>query len=217
MIRVTFLAASVLLLASCATRLTDNKKTALKNELAEMVKTDQVAAFIPQGKYKEYTPEQWERFKDSVFSAHQQRIAAIFRQYGFPGFNMVGKDGSNHFWLLVQHCDKFPEFQTSVLKAMEKEVKKQNANPNNYAYLYDRVQANAGKKQLFGTQVTYLVNTTGRAIPKIGLIDSVNVDKIRKEYTLPPLKDYLNQMTEMHYEMNKKIYQEKGVMKPDLY
>lgn len=217
MIKVTFLALSAFLLTSCATRLTDNKKTALKNELAEMVKTDQIAAFIRQGKYKEYTQEQWDHFKDSVYTTHQKRIAVIFRQYGFPGIDMVGKDGSNHFWLLVQHSDKFPEFQVKVLKAMKKEVKKQNANPNNYAYLYDRVQVNAGKKQLFGTQVTYQANTTGRAFPKIGLIDSANVDKIRKEYTLSPLKEYLNQMTEMHYEMNKKIYQEKGVMKPDLY
>nr|WP_295869469.1 DUF6624 domain-containing protein [uncultured Chitinophaga sp.] len=217
MIKVTFLALSAFLLTSCATRLTDNKKTALKNELAEMVKTDQIAAFIRQGKYKEYSQEQWDRFKDSVYTTHQKRIAVIFRQYGFPGIDMVGKDGSNHFWLLVQHSDKFPEFQVKVLKAMKKEVKKQNANPNNYAYLYDRVQVNAGKKQLFGTQVTYQANTTGRAFPKIGLIDSANVDKIRKEYTLSPLKEYLNQMTEMHYEMNKKIYQEKGVMKPDLY
>ncbi|QJB42393.1 hypothetical protein HF324_32915 [Chitinophaga oryzae] len=217
MIKIIFLALLISLLTGCATRLTDSKKTALKNELAEMVKTDQIAAFVRQGKYKEYTQEQWDRFKDSVYTTHQKRIAVIFRQYGFPGIDMVGKEGSNHFWLLVQHSDKFPGFQTKVLKAMEKEVKKQNANPNNYAYLYDRVQVNAGKKQLFGTQVTYQVNTTGRAFPKIGLIDSVNVDKIRKEYTLSPLKDYLNQMTEMHYEMNKKSYQEKGVMKPDLY
>ncbi|SKA41154.1 hypothetical protein SAMN04488128_105347 [Chitinophaga eiseniae] len=217
MIKVTFLTLFAFLLTSCATRLTDNKKTALKNELAEMVKTDQIAAFVRQGKYKTYTQEQWDRFKDSVYTTHQKRIAVIFRQYGFPGIDMVGKDGSNHFWLLVQHSDKFPEFQTKVLKAMEKEVKKQNANPDNYAYLYDRVQVNAGKKQRFGTQVSYLANTTGRAFPKIGLIDSANVDKIRKEYSLSSLKDYLNNMTEMHYEMNKKIYQEKGVMKPDLY
>lgn len=47
------------LVVSCAVRLTDNKKTVLKNELAEMVKIDQVAAGMPQGVYKEYTKEQW--------------------------------------------------------------------------------------------------------------------------------------------------------------
>ncbi|SDW40710.1 hypothetical protein SAMN05444410_102227 [Hydrobacter penzbergensis] len=55
------------LVVSCAVRLTDNKKTVLKNELAEMVKIDQVAAGMPQGVYKEYTKEQWNNFKDSIF------------------------------------------------------------------------------------------------------------------------------------------------------
>jgi len=100
---------------------------------------------------------------------------------------------------------------------MEKEVKKANAHSNNYALLYDRVQINAGQKQLFGTQVTYEVETTGRAVPKIGLTDSANVEQLRKEYGLDPLKDYLNQMTTMHYEMNKEQYEKKGILKPNLY
>lgn len=100
---------------------------------------------------------------------------------------------------------------------MDTEVKKGNANPENYAYLFDRVQVNAGKKQMFGTQVDYEVDRTGRAKPKNGLIDSVNVDKWRVNYKLEPLKDYLNMITEMHYEMNKKHYQAKGIMKADLY
>lgn len=182
-----------------------------------MVKIDQVAASIPQGKYKEYTKEQWTHFKDSVFTSDKIRVEAMFKKYGFLGFDKVGKDGSNHFWLLVQHCDKFPEFQKKVLKEMDKEVKKNNANPNNYAYLYDRVQVNAGEKQLFGTQVTYEVNTTGRAIPKIGLSDSLHVDQLRNEYNLGPLKEYLNEMTTLHYEMNKEVYQKMGIKAPNLY
>ncbi|MFT3677415.1 MAG: hypothetical protein QM781_16070 [Chitinophagaceae bacterium] len=210
------LGASVML-AGCAARLTDSKRTSLKNELAEMVKIDQVAASMPQGKYKEYTKDQWNSFKDSVFSSDKRRVEAMFKKYGFLGFDKVGKDGSNHFWLLVQHCDKYPEFQRKVLKAMDKEVKKDNANANNYAYLYDRVKVNAGEKQMFGTQVTYEVNTTGRAIPKFGLTDSLHVDQLRKEYSLGPLKEYLNEMTAMHYEMNKAHYQKMGVMEPKLY
>ena len=100
---------------------------------------------------------------------------------------------------------------------MDREVKRGNANPNNYAYLYDRVKVNAGEKQLFGTQVTYEVETTGRAIPQIGLADSASVDKLRKDYNLEPLRNYLNQMSTMHYEMNKEHYQKMGITKPTLY
>ncbi|MCB6061333.1 hypothetical protein LVDJXP189_2150004 [Flavobacterium psychrophilum] len=127
----------------------------------------------------------------------------------------MGKSGTNDFWLFVQHSDKFPEFQKRVLKSMNKAVKKGNANPNNYAYLMDRVNANNGEKQMFGTQVDYRMN--GQAKPKNGLIDSLNVDKRRKEYDLDSLKKYLNTMTEMHFEMNKDYFDKKGITKPNLY
>ncbi len=205
------------LLVSCSAKLTTEKQNQLKQQLSELVAVDQIAANMPAGKYKEYTKEQWQAFKDSVFTADKNAAEAIFNRYGFPGINMVGKEGSQHFWLLVQHCDQYPAFQKKILKAMDKEVKKQNANANNYAYLFDRVQVNAGQKQRFGTQVTYEVATTGRAIPKIGLQDSAHVDQLRKQYDLEPLKDYLNMMTTMHYEMNKAIYQQKGIMEPQLY
>lgn len=204
-------------LTACSARLTGDKKNALKRELENMVEIDQVAAYIPQGRYKSYSKEEWNRFKDSVFTSHKVRVEKIFNRYGFPGFDEVGKDGSNHFWLLVQHSDQYPAFQKRVLKAMDKEVKKGNASASNYAYLYDRVEVNAGQKQLFGTQVTYEVNRTGRAIPKNGLIDSVSVDNRRKEYGLEPLVEYLNTMTTMHYDMNRERYEQMGVKSPDLY
>jgi hypothetical protein len=209
--------ALTLLITSCAPRLTTNQKAQLQTELTTMAKIDQVAAYIPQGKYQLYTPQRWESFKDSVFSSNQKRAEFLFKRHGFLGFDQVGKEGSTHFWLLVQHCDKYPDFQRRVLAAMDKEVKKANASPSDYALLYDRVQINAGSKQLFGTQLTYEVETTGRAVPKIGVVDSAQVDERRKEYGLGPLKDYLNMMTSMHYEMNKARYEQKGVLKPNLY
>jgi hypothetical protein len=207
--KITYIGLTAIVLTGCAIKLADNKKVSLKNELQEMVKTDQIAAF--------HWEKEWEKYKDSVFTTHKIRVEKMFNKYGFLGFDKVGKDGSNNFWLIVQHCDKFPDFQKKILKAMNKEVKKGNANPNNYAYLYDRVEANAKRKQLFGTQVDYEVNSTGRAFPKFGLVDSANVDNIRKEYGLEPLKVYLNQMTTMHFEMNKEHYQKMGIIKPNLY
>lgn len=195
----------------------EERREQIKAELREMVTIDQVAAKVRTGKYKAYTEGQWQTFKDSVFQTNQKTIENYFLQYGYLGYNQVGKEGSNHFWLLVQHCDHDPAFQRRVLKAMRKEVKKKNANPENYAYLFDRVQVNAGEKQLFGTQVDYLVRTTGRAIPKIGLLDSARVDQLRQEHNLGTLKDYLNLMTQMHFQMNKASYTAKGITKPDLY
>lgn len=207
----------LVLFTGCAAKITENKKLQLAKELNDMVVIDQIAASIPRGKYKNYTRDQWDKFKDSVFANDKMKLEILFNKYGFLGFNKVGKDGSNNFWLLVQHLDKYPDFQNKILRAMNKEVLKKNANPANYAYLYDRVHVNAGEKQLFGTQVTYETETTGRAIPKIGLADSANVERLRKEYDLEPLKDYLNFLTTSHFEMNKSHYEKMGITKPNLY
>lgn len=205
------------LLAGCAVKISESRKNQLAKELKEMVETDQIAAYIPQGKYKSYSREQWHEFQDSVFTGNKGKVEAMFNKYGFPGYDKVGTIASKHFWLLVQHCDKYPAFQRRVLRAMAKEVAKKNANPSDFAYLYDRVQVNAGEKQLFGTQVTYETQTTGRAIPKIGLADPSNVERLRKEYNLEPLKDYLNLLTTAHFEMNREHYEKMGVSKPVLY
>lgn len=176
-------------LTSCAVRLTEEKKANLKNELKEMVKVDQIATKAhPNGNYSDYTQEQWYRFRDSVHTNIKIRVEEMFNKYEFLGYNKVGKEGSYNFWLLVQHSDKYPEFQKRVLKAMKKEVEKGNADPSNYAYLYDRIKVKAGERQRFGTQLSY--DSAGHPFPAIGLIDSANVDNFRKAYGLEPLKDY---------------------------
>jgi len=206
-----------LLFSGCVTTMPNAQQVKLKAELQEMAKMDQIAAYIPQGVYKDLSKDQWDSFKDSVFTSHTQRLQQLFKQHGFLGYKEVGTDGSNLFWLMVQHADRYPDFQIKILRAMKRQVKKKNANPSNYAYLLDRVNVNAGKKQVFGTQLTYETETTGRAKPKIGLVNPDQVNRLRKEYGLKPLKDYLNEMTLMHFEMNKKHYSDLGLTQPSLY
>jgi len=187
----------------------------LAEELAQMVQTDQVAAYIPQGKYKQLSQEQWKAFQDSVFTTHQERLEEIFKQYGYPGFDLVGKEGSKHFWLMVQHSDHHPDFQKEVLEKMKTQVEKQNADPSNYGFLVDRVNLNTGKAQIYGTQVSYNTQIC-QAYPK-ELADSVHVNQRRKTIGLPPLEEYLNEITQMHFEMNKESYLKQGITEPKLY
>ncbi|MUP44692.1 hypothetical protein E0K83_02905 [Gramella sp. BOM4] len=187
----------------------------LADELARMVEVDQVAANIPQGKYKEMSQQEWKAFKDSVFTTHQLRLEEIFDEHGFVGFDLAGREGSQNFWLMVQHSDHKPEFQKEVLKKMKIEVDKDNAIPSNYGLLLDRVKINSGEKQVYGTQVTYNHNT-GQAYPK-PLADSVTVNERRKEIGLEPLEVYLNGMTQLHFQWNKEMLQKKGITEPKLY
>ena len=115
----------------------------------------------------------------------------IVKKYGFPGYSLVGKSGSDGFWAIIQHCDEDMVFQQSALALMSKEVKRHNATGENYALLQDRVLISQGHKQLYGTQVR-LDLKTHHAKP-FPIQDSLNVDLRRKEVGMPPLQDYLKQ------------------------
>lgn len=187
----------------------------LAEELAGMAETDQIAAYIPQGKYAAFTQAQWKAFQDSVFTTHQKRLAEIFKEYGYPGFDVAGKEGAKNFWLMVQHADHDPAFQRQVLEKMKAQVDRGNAEPAIYGLLVDRVNVNTGKPQVYGTQVTY--NTQVCQAYPLALADSANVNERRKAIGLPPLEEYLNQMTEAHFQMNKENYLKRGISEPKLY
>lgn len=186
----------------------------LQDELRKMAEIDQIAAYIPQGKYKEMTNEEWNSFKDSVFTTHQLRLKEIFDKHGFVGFDLAGEEGSFNFWLMVQHSDHNPDFQGKVLADMRIKMEKRNASKRNYAYLTDRVNKNLGKKIIYGTQVSY--NEYGQAISR-PLEDSANVNERRAEVGLESIEEYLNRMTVSHFEMNKENMLKKGITEPKLY
>lgn len=187
----------------------------LIEELDRMVVIDQVASSIPKGKYAMYNKESWQQFQDSVFTVNQQRLKEMFKKDGFLGYDIVGKKGSHNFWLLVQHCDSFPKFQNQVLLKMKEEVLKDNASAVNYAFLIDRVAINNGKKQVYGTQVAYNWKHC-QAYPK-KMIDSSNVNIRRNSIGLQPLETYLNEMSQLHFEINKSIFLSVGITQPKLY
>jgi len=209
----------LLILTSSSTLQAQKPAVTFNKALADSLNTwkdvDQIAANIPSGKYKELPREAWQHYKDSVFGTHKEILENIFNRYGFPGYDLVGKDGAHHFWLMVQHCDKWPAFQEKVLTAMKQQVDKKNADPKDYAYLTDRVLLNTGRKQLYATQVTYNIDSC-QAIPR-PLQDSLTVNVRRTAMGLEPVEAYLNTMGSMHFEMNRASYEQKGITKPKLY
>lgn len=186
---------------------------ALKDSLAKMVIWDQkVAGFQPE--HKSDDPKRKE-FQDSVFISHHRRLQKILSDHGYPGFDLVGKQGSRDFWLLVQHLDQWPDFQQKVLDAMKKQVLKKNASSGDYAYLTDRVRLNTNRDQLYGTQVMYSSDSC-QAIPRpTENPDSLN--RRRNEVGLDSIEEYLNKMSQLHFKMNKDNYEKRGIKGPTLY
>jgi hypothetical protein len=126
-------------------------------------------------------------------------VKKIAEKHGFPGYDLVGKESSNNYWMLVQHSDFDLPFQKKILKLMKLEVDKKNASGQNYAYLIDRININEGKPQIYGTQVN--MGENGTKIKTCS--DTLNLDKRRLSVGLKPIKDYLKQCDDMFFEMNK--------------
>ena len=200
--------------------ITEADRKIIVEELEAIKELDQAYAGIPpQEMMEKYgNRKAWEVFlkmRDSVGLINQNRIKDLFEEYGFLGYKQVGRIASGHFWVVVQHADNDIDFQQAVLREMEDEIELGNAEKSQFAMLEDRININLGKPQRFGTQVTY--NDSGQAIPKIGLVDSARIEELRAEYELPSFKDYYNQMTIGHFEMNRQALMEKGITAPVLY
>ncbi len=140
--------------------------------------------------------------KKETFVRQLQIVKKIYAQYGYPTIRMVGADASHHFFTLIQHGDKDPQFQLEMLPVLEKLSKKGDISRKDYAYLYDRVQRNTGGKQLYGTQLTYgkngsLFDSNNKIAYPPDLADPENVDKRRKEMGLEPIEEYYESVLQL--------------------
>ncbi len=84
--------------------------------------------------------------------ANTARMREIINEFGWPTYDLVGQGPSNSAWLIVQHADRNPLFQARCLPLLKAAVDAGQANPSNYAYLYDRVQVSKGEMQRYATQ-----------------------------------------------------------------
>lgn len=120
----------------------------------------------------------------------------IFAKYGFPNHDLVGQEGSSNFWLLVQHQDRHPAFQDSVLTKMKIEVDAHKASGRNYAYLVDRVKVNTGQQQIYGTQLELNEEHTSY-IPK-NVIDPDKLNERRLSVGLESIESYIEFMNQVY-------------------
>jgi len=134
---------------------------------------------------------------NQVDSLNYLKLKNIFNEFGFLGNDKVGEKTSHNYWLLIQHMDKYPTFQDSILSEMKVEAKKGNASLIDYAYLIDRVKVNNNLLQIYGTQMR--INADSSSYEPKPLIEPHSLDERRKEVGLPPMKYYIQTMNKRYY------------------
>ena len=79
-------------------------------------------------------------------------LKAQVQQSGFPTVAQVGEQGMSAAFLLVQHADRDPAFQMSVLELLNRRGADKGIKDSERALLTDRVLHAQKKPQRYGTQ-----------------------------------------------------------------
>ena len=118
----------------------------------------------------------------------------IIKQVGWPTKSLVGEDGAQAAFLIVQHSPAL-QFQKKCLQLLEQAVHENEASPISLAYLTDRVRISDGKSQFYGTQGQ--TNPDGSIIP-FPIEDEEHVDERRHAIGLEPIAEYFKSMNESY-------------------
>jgi len=123
-----------------------------------------------------YNPEM-----ELVHKENAARLRKIIDLIGWPTRSKVGDEASEAAWLIVQHAIGEPPFMKRCYALLMESM--EDINPQNMAYLYDRICYFEGRPQKYGTQyddgVLYPVENK----------NEVNVH--RQKLQLKPLSDHI--------------------------
>ncbi len=117
-----------------------------------------------------------------------ERFWAILDDYEvWPGRTLVGEDGAEAAWILVQEEIEDPELQHRAVEALEVAVARGDADPVHLAMLVDRVRMSDGRDQIYGSQ--FVVGPSDTLVPW-PVDDVAAVDRRRQRLGLPPLAEH---------------------------
>ncbi|QQS38521.1 hypothetical protein IPM62_04050 [Candidatus Woesebacteria bacterium] len=127
----------------------------------------------------------WDKI-NKVDRENTKRLKSIVADIGLPTISKVGKKASCNAWLLVQHSPDL-KFQKAYLKMMLKH--KNDIALKNIAFLTDRILMYEGKRQIYGTQVSFDKKTNRWELYQV--TDKKKLNRLRKEMGLGTIEKYL--------------------------
>lgn len=149
---------------------------AIKNELSEIYDKDQSTRTSPD--LRKYL---------SVFdSTNLVQVDSLITKYGWPGKSFVGAKGNNTVFLVIQHADLAT--QEKYFPMMQKSVEENESRACDLALLQDRILMRQGKKQIYGSQISFNKQTKAQEIWPIE--DEKNVNVRREKAGLPTMEVY---------------------------
>jgi hypothetical protein len=122
----------------------------LRGELLRMIEEDDSvrARLAKDGSlFQGYHPEM-----EEVHRRNASRLREVLKSSGWPGLALVGQDGAEAAWRIVQHAISEPDFMRECLTRLQDAATRNEADPCWAAMLEDRIRVFEGRPQRYGTQ-----------------------------------------------------------------
>jgi hypothetical protein len=144
-------------------------------------------------------PVQKDRTKaDQALILRQQNLrflTALVQEVGWLDTARFGEKTSVYATILLKHTGDLP-LSLAALPFIERDLKL-TGDGQSYAVLYDGVQLELGRKQRYGTQIAVDAQGNPYVLP---LEDPAKVDEYLKEMGVPPLSQYLADVSKYLYQ-----------------
>jgi len=130
----------------------------------------------------------WDQ-KEKINARNSDELDSIVSVKGWPKISVVGHFASISAFLIMQHSTT--ERQKKYLPTIKELCKKNEANWEDYALMYDRIEVSENRPQLYGSQAKYNEQTKQNEFFPID--DEKNVNKRRADMNMQPLEVYAQQ------------------------
>jgi hypothetical protein len=164
---------------------------ALRDELLALAAEDQRvrAELAADGSlFRGYHP-----VMERVHRRNAVRLAAVIDEVGWPGRSLVGTDGAQAAWLIVQHAIGEPALLRRALPLLRTAAAAGEATLLQVAMLEDRIRVSEGRPQRYGTQFDW--DSTGEMSPH-PIENPECVDERRRAIGLGPLAEDIRRRRE---------------------
>ena len=158
----------------------------LRDELLEMVRRDRIvrAELVASNElFGGYEPRM-----ARVHERNARRMRRIIESVGWPGADLVGPDGAEAAWIVLQHAIGEPDLVRRVLPLLQAASRDGRACPRHAAMLEDRIRFFEGKPQRYATQFDW--DAEGNLSPG-DVEDSERLDERRRAVGLQPLAEQM--------------------------
>lgn len=124
-------------------------------------------------------------------------VIRIIDNYGWPDPNLVGSERTHTLFMVIQHSDL--KTQQRYLPLLRAATNNRMLSPASLALLEDRVALREGRKQIYGSQISWNLKTNKYMM--MPLMDPDNVDKRRAQVGLEPLTYYVKDCCNMAWDV----------------